>query len=231
MDEGICPIMLEEFREKAPSQIHLFYSQGSARYAIYKQSQLKFYSKHIPRKEYCEYKCQICLLYGHIQWNCPQYVCPRCKQNCGHRRENCTALRRNFDMVIMMVNTPELTLEPQDFPPVASTSLLKPTSNVLEGAPPTTDSTVAKMTISMNLGIFEQFVRDYDQRALHTLDQSPSPVTLTQSEFNHDKKNYKLVQALEQMQYVQERMLSTDHIYLCRHILMIQQMKRFHSMC
>ena len=30
MDEGICPITLEEFREKAPSQVHLFYSQGRA---------------------------------------------------------------------------------------------------------------------------------------------------------------------------------------------------------
>ena len=30
MDEGIPPIMLEEFREKAPSQVHLFYSQGKA---------------------------------------------------------------------------------------------------------------------------------------------------------------------------------------------------------
>src|SRR6266545_5162781 len=59
---------------------------------------------------------------------------------------------------------------------------------------------------------------------------SPSPVTPTQSKFNLDEKNYKLVLALEHIHYVQEQMLTTDHIYLCRHILMIQQMKRFHSM-
>src|SRR6266511_3119209 len=96
MDEGICPITLEEFREKAPSQVHLFYSQGKARRGIYKESKLKFYSKHIPHKQYREFKCQLCLFYRHIQWSCPNYVCPQCKQNCGHRCENCTAPQRNF---------------------------------------------------------------------------------------------------------------------------------------
>src|SRR6266545_7168824 len=129
MDEGIRPITYEEFREKAPSQMHLFYSQGRARHGIYKESKLKFYLRHIPREQYCEFKCQLCLFYGHIQWSCPDYVCPQCKQNCGHRRENCTALRRNFNMVIMMANTPELTPEPQECWPVSSTSLLEPTSN------------------------------------------------------------------------------------------------------
>src|SRR6266540_3340801 len=43
MDEGICPITLAEFQEKAPSQVHLFYSQGKARHGIYKESKLKFY--------------------------------------------------------------------------------------------------------------------------------------------------------------------------------------------
>ena len=91
MDEGICPITYEEFLEKAPSQVHLFYSQGKARCGVYKESKLKFYSRHIPRKQYREHKCQLCLFYRHIQWSCPNYVCPRCKQNCGHQRENCTA--------------------------------------------------------------------------------------------------------------------------------------------
>src|SRR6266511_3057160 len=44
MDEGIRPIMYEEFREKAPSQMHLFYSQGQAQHGVYKESKLKFYS-------------------------------------------------------------------------------------------------------------------------------------------------------------------------------------------
>src|SRR6266498_4044577 len=109
-------------------------------------------------------------------------------------------------MVIMMANTPELTPEPQDFPPVASTSLLKSTSNVSEGAPPTTDPainlTVAATTLSMSIGIFEQFIQDYDQQAPHTLGCSSSPVMPTQSEFDLDEKNYKLVLALEHMQYI-----------------------------
>src|SRR6266542_3213413 len=130
MDEGLRPITYEEFKEKAPMQMHLFYSQGRARYGVYKQSKLKFYSKHIPHEQYRECKCQQCLFYGHRQWDCPEYVCPRCKRNCGNRKEDCTAPRRNFDMVIMMANTPELTPEPQDFPPVASTSLLEPISSI-----------------------------------------------------------------------------------------------------
>src|SRR6266508_160434 len=79
MDEGLHPITYEEFKEKAPTQMHLFYSQGRARYGIYKQSKLKFYSKHIPHEQYRERKCQQCLFYGHCQWDCPEYVCPRCK--------------------------------------------------------------------------------------------------------------------------------------------------------
>src|SRR6266545_6198019 len=136
-------------------------------------------------------------------------------------------------MVVMMANTPKLMPEPQDFPPVASTSLLEPTSNESEGAPPTADLaidlTVAMTTIYRSIGIFEQFVLDYNRQAPHTLGRSPSPATPTQSEFDLDEKNYKLVLALEHMQYIQEQMLSTDPAYLCRHILMIQQMKRFHS--
>src|SRR6266511_3903684 len=161
MDEGLRPITYEEFKEKAPTQMHLFYSQGRARYGVYKQSKLKFYSKNIPHEQYRERKCQQCLFYGHHQWDCPEYVCPRCKRNCGNRKEDCTAPRRNFDMVVMMANTSELTPEPQDFPPVASTSLLEPTSSISEGAHHMTDpainSTVTKMTIYRSIRIFEQF--------------------------------------------------------------------------
>src|SRR6266511_3709355 len=115
-------------------------------------------------------------------------------------------------MVIMMANTPKLTPEPQDFPPVTLTSLLKPTSNITEGAHPTTDPAidpmVATTTISTSIRIFEQFIQDYDQQAPHTLGHSQSPLTPTQSEFDLNEKNYKLVLALEHMQYIQERMLS-----------------------
>src|SRR6266508_6390889 len=48
MDQGIRPITYEEFREKVPSQMHLFYSQGRAQHGVYKESKLKFYSRHIP---------------------------------------------------------------------------------------------------------------------------------------------------------------------------------------
>ena len=58
----------------------------------------------------------------------------------------------------MMANTPELTPELQDFPPVTLTSLLKPT-NIAEGAPhttdPATDLMAATTKIYMNIGIFE----------------------------------------------------------------------------
>ena len=40
MDEGICPLTLEEFCVKAPKQMNLFYSQGSTRQAVYKESTL-----------------------------------------------------------------------------------------------------------------------------------------------------------------------------------------------
>src|SRR6266545_1200396 len=154
--------------------------------------------------------------------------------NCGHKPDNCTAPQRNFDMVIMMANTPELTPESQDFPPVTSTSLLEPTSNVTEEALPMTDlaidPTVAMTTLSTSIGIFKQFIQDYDQEAPHTLGCSQSPATPTQSKFNLDEQNYKLVLALEHMQYIQERMITMDPTYLCRHISMVQQMKKFHSM-
>ena len=76
-------------------------------------------------------------------------------------------------MVIIMANTAELTPEPQDFPPVTLTSHLELTSNITEGAHPMTDPaidlTVAVTTLSMSIGIFEQFIQDYDQQAPHTL--------------------------------------------------------------
>ncbi len=92
MDEGLHPLTLEEFHAKAPNQVHLFYSQSAARKAVYKASMRKFYSKHIPRDKYHEFKCKFCLLYGHIKWSCLRYVCPQCKMNCGHQRENCITL-------------------------------------------------------------------------------------------------------------------------------------------
>ncbi len=70
MDEGIHLLTLDDFRVKALKQVHLFYSQGSARQAIYKKSTLKFYFKHIPHEKYREFKCITCLLYKHIQWSC-----------------------------------------------------------------------------------------------------------------------------------------------------------------
>src|SRR6266545_6984096 len=119
-------------------------------------------------------------------------------------------------MVIMMANTPELMPEPQDFPLVASISLLELTSNITEGALPTTDPaidpTVATTTLSTSIRIFEQFIQDYDQQVPHTLGCSQSPVTVTQSEFDLDEKNYKLVLVLENMQYIQEQMITTDPV-------------------
>ena len=64
---------------------------------------------------------------------------------------------------------------------------------------PVIDSTIAKTTIYRSIGIFEQFIQDYDQQAPHMLGHGPSPATPTQSEFDLDEKNYKLVLALEHM--------------------------------
>jgi len=43
MDEGLHPLILDEFRVKALKQIHLFYSQGTAQKAVYKESRRRFY--------------------------------------------------------------------------------------------------------------------------------------------------------------------------------------------
>ena len=80
---------------------------------------------------------------------------------------------------------------------------------------PAIDLTVAVTTLSMSIGIFEQFIQDYDQQAPHTLGCSQSPATPTQSNFNLDEQNYKLVLALEHMQYIQEQMINMDPTYLC----------------
>ena len=37
MDEGLCPLTLQEFCNRAPSQVYLFYSQGTTQNAIYKE--------------------------------------------------------------------------------------------------------------------------------------------------------------------------------------------------
>ena len=69
---------------------------------------------------------------------------------------------------------------------------------------PAIDPMVAETTIYRSIRIFEQFIQDYDQQVPHTLGHSLSPATPTQSELDLDEKNYKLVQALEHMHYVQE---------------------------
>ena len=80
---------------------------------------------------------------------------------------------------------------------------------------PAIDLTVATTTISTSIGIFKQFIQDYDQEAPHTLGRSQSPAMPTQSKFDLNEKNYKLVLALEHMHYIQEQVLSTDPVYLC----------------
>jgi hypothetical protein len=46
-------------------------------------------SIHKPRPEYQDRKCNLCGLRGHIQWNCPDYICRHCKKNCGHVPRHC----------------------------------------------------------------------------------------------------------------------------------------------
>ncbi len=101
----------------------------------------------------------------------------------------------------MIATTPELMPEPQDFPPVASTSLLEPT-NTAEGALLITnlviDPTVTVTTISMNIRIFEQFIQEYDQQALcnQEYDQRLTP---TQSKLDLDENYCKMMEAVDRM--------------------------------
>ena len=138
MDKGICPHTYKEFKRKAPQQLVLYYSQSTAATAIYKESRPGFYSCHVPHTKYSDYLCEKCHLYGHVKWDCPWHICDRCKSNCGHKPKNCKCPCQSFDKIIIIVDTPELTPEPQDFPLVASTSLFEPT-NAVEGAPLTTN--------------------------------------------------------------------------------------------
>ncbi|HEX9429955.1 MAG TPA: hypothetical protein VF944_06210, partial [Candidatus Bathyarchaeia archaeon] len=91
---------------------------------------------------------------------------------------------------------------------------------------PTPVNPEIEATISRSPRIVKQWVRDHGQIPT-SLSRRATP---TQSELDLDEKNYKLVLALEHMQYVQERMLTMDPIYLMRYISMIQQLKKFHSM-
>src|SRR6266545_2856754 len=131
----------------------------------------------------------------------------------------------------MIVDTPELMPEPQDFPPVTSTSLLELT-NTAEGAPLMTnlviDLMVTMTILSMNIGIFEQFIQEYDQQVLRNqeYDQHPTP---TQSKLDINENYCKMMEAVNRMQYIQNRMIMTDVMHLRQHISMVQQMKMFHS--
>src|SRR6266511_6045673 len=131
----------------------------------------------------------------------------------------------------MMVDTPELMPEPQNFPPVASTSLLEPT-NAAEGAHLTTnlviDPMVTMTTLFTNIEIFEQFVQEYDQQALRNQEYDQC-LTPTQSELGINENYCKMMEAVDCMRYIQDRMIMTDTTHLHRHISMVQQMKMFHS--
>ena len=134
----------------------------------------------------------------------------------------------------MIATTPELMPEPQDFPPVASTSLLELT-NTAEGALLITnlviDPTVTVTTISMNIRIFEQFIQEYDQQALHNQEYDQR-LTLTQSELDLNKNYCKVMEAVECIQYIQDRMVMTNvthlHQQLCLFLFVVLRLRASH---
>jgi len=58
---------------------------------------IEYFSNWKPRSEYKWRQCDFCRLYGHIQWNCPQYACPHCNRACGHTPSKCPKKPSNSD--------------------------------------------------------------------------------------------------------------------------------------
>jgi len=56
-------------------------------------------STHCPREEYWDAQCNLCYLYGHIQWNCPQHHCLRCGTNCGKKPTQCKNKKKPFTVL------------------------------------------------------------------------------------------------------------------------------------
>jgi len=66
----------------------------------------KLYSLHIPREEYCHYKCDHCTLFGHLRYDCPAYKCPVCNENCGKKPKNCPCIIPPLNTEVQVADVP-----------------------------------------------------------------------------------------------------------------------------
>jgi len=96
------PRVKEDFDWLPQQQRTLFYNQYTLKWALWNEEQWCFDSTHRLHPEYHDYSCRICHLFGHIIYDCPQYECPHCKNNCGHKPNNCKAPLHSSNWTIMM---------------------------------------------------------------------------------------------------------------------------------
>jgi len=104
------PRIKEDFDQLPQQQWTLFYNQHALKWALWNEEKWCFDSTHRPHPEYHDYSCRICHLFRHIIYDCPQYECPRCKNNCGHKPDNCKAPLHSSEQTIMMADVPKAPL-------------------------------------------------------------------------------------------------------------------------
>jgi len=104
------PWTKEDFDQLPHQQQTLFYNQHALKWALWNEKQQQFDSTYHPCPEYHDYSCRICHLFEHILYNCLQYECPCCKNNCGRKPENCKVPLHSSDWTIMMADVPKALL-------------------------------------------------------------------------------------------------------------------------
>jgi len=157
------PQIKEDFDQLPQQQQTLFYNQHALKWALWNEEKRRFDSTHRPRPEYHDYSCRICHLFGHIIYDCPRYECPRCKNNCGHKPDNCKAPLRSSDRTIMMADVPKT--------PLIARLKEKRTFLAKEPAPPQNDSHLEVTFIALKDSV-EQYVATYtDQELQKELDK------------------------------------------------------------
>jgi len=157
------PRVKEEFDQLPQQQQALFYNQHALKWALWNEEKRRFDSTYRPRPEYHDYSCRICHLFGHIIYDCPRYECPRCKNNCGHKPDNCKAPLRSADRTIMMADVPKA--------PLIARLKEKCTFLAKEPAPPQNDAHLEVTFIALKDSV-EQYVATYtDQELQKELDK------------------------------------------------------------
>jgi len=102
-----CPINNEFLNQIAPLLPALqqcllhstpLYKFGNGR-ARWNEDKNHLDSTHRLREEYWDAQCNLCKLYGHIQWNCPQHCCLHCGTNCGKKPRQCKNKKKPFTVL------------------------------------------------------------------------------------------------------------------------------------